>query len=46
LRGLDNEFAGGEIERADHRDLFGLTRRFDAQVRAPLRPDTGKIGEA
>ncbi len=23
---------------------FGLTRRFDTQVRAPLRPSAGEIG--
>jgi hypothetical protein len=41
--GLDDEFAGDEIARADRRDLCGLTRRFDTQVRAPLRPSAGEF---
>src|SRR5271156_2124747 len=39
--GMDDELAGGVIERPQHRDLLGLPRRRDTQVRPRLRPGAG-----
>lgn len=40
---LDNEFAGREVERADHRHLMRLARRFDPQVGTAHGPGPGEI---
>src|SRR5512144_2664830 len=41
--GLDDERAGGEVERADNRHLARLPGRFDAQIGAALGPGMGEI---
>ena len=42
--GLDDEFAGREVERADHRHLLRLARCFDPQVGTARGPRPGQIG--
>jgi hypothetical protein len=42
--GVDDEFARDVIERAQHRDLLGLSRCWHTQVRPHFRPCAGKIG--
>jgi len=42
--GVDDAFADRVIERAQQRDLLGLSRCGDAQVCACLRPGTGEVG--
>ena len=42
--GVDDELARDVIERTQHRDFLGLSRRRNAQVRADLGPNPGEIG--
>ena len=42
--GMNDELARDVIERAQHRDFLGLSRRRHAQIRARLRPCAGEIG--
>src|SRR5271165_3207109 len=42
--GMDDELAREVIERAQHRDLPGLSRRRYPQICARLRPGTGQVG--
>ena len=42
--GMDDELAREVIERSQHRDLLGLSRRRHTQVRPRLRPSAGEIG--
>ena len=42
-RGLDDEFAGGEIERPDHGDLLRPARRLDPEIGAALGPGTRQV---
>src|ERR1041384_7845279 len=42
--GMDNELACHVIERAQHRDLLGLSRRWHTQVVSCLCPGPGEIG--
>ena len=42
-RGLDDEFAGGEIERPDHGDLLRLARCLDPEIGAAPGPGTRQI---
>src|SRR5580704_2067095 len=42
--GVDDELARDMIERPQHGDLPGLSRRRHTQVRARLRPGAGEIG--
>ena len=42
--GMDDELARDVIERAQHRDLLGLSGRRHTQVRPGLRPGAGEIG--
>ena len=41
--GVDDKLASDVIERSQHRHLVGLSRRWDAQVGAGLRPGAGEI---
>jgi hypothetical protein len=41
---VDDEPASGVIERSHHRDLLGLTGRWNAQIGATLGPSSGQIG--
>ena len=42
--GIDDQLAGGEIEKADHRPLARLAGRLYPQIRSPLGPGASEIG--
>jgi hypothetical protein len=41
---MDDQFPRDGVEHTQHRRLFGLAGRGNAEVRAPRRPGMGEIG--